>query len=72
MATSMGWKSRAFASYSAVLNPILRVDETEYRYDDAPDEFDEEANLPLVGETDDEETDVWAQYDDSDGYGKDR
>ena len=63
-----------FESYSSALNPILRVDETEYRYDDAEDEFDEEANLPLVGETDDAENNVWAQYeatdDDGDyGYG---
>lgn len=63
-----------FESYSSALNPILRVDETEYRYDDAEDEFDEEANLPLVGETDDEENNVWAQYeatddDDVNAYG---
>ena len=71
-----------FGRYSDALNPILRVDPKAY--DGAGgggvDEFDEEANLPLVGdfgdfEDDDEynfdpEDNVWTQHfeGDDDGY----
>ena len=62
-----GMEVPCFGSYHSVLNPILRLDQSEYRYDGDLDEFDEEANLPLVGEVDDDESNVWAQYGGSAG-----
>lgn len=68
-----------FRTYSSSLNPILRVDERDYKLESGrsdavmgdEDEFNEDAALPLVGETDedyvgDEEDDVWLRHDDLD------
>ena len=68
-----------FHSYSSALNPILRVDERDFKLESGrndtvmgeEDEFCEDAMLPLVGETDenyngDEEDDVWLMHDDLD------
>ena len=69
-----------FQSYSSALNPILRVDERDYKLESGKngdtvtgeeDEFNEDVLLPLVGETDedyegDEEDDVWLMHDDLD------
>ena len=61
------------------MNPILRVDDRDYRLESGrndaamgeEDEFNENAMLPLVGETDDdydggEEDDVWLMHNDMD------
>ena len=70
-----------FHTYSSALNPILRVDERDYRLESGKfgdtvmgdeDEFNEDMALPLVGETDEdydgdeEEDDVWLMHDDLD------
>ena len=68
-----------FQLFSSVLNPILRVDQRDYKMESGKndavmgeeDEFNEDAMLPLVGETDEdyngeEEDDVWLMHDDLD------
>lgn len=54
-----------FEAYPSQLNPIMRVENSSWKGN--YDEFEEdEFALPLVGETDDEEEDVWTQhFDDS-------
>ena len=68
----------AFTTYSSVLNPILRVEERDYRLESGrdtemgdEDEFNEILDLPMVGETDDDysgeiEDDVWLRHDELD------
>lgn len=68
----------AFTSYSSALNPILRVEERDYRLESGrdtemgdEDEFNENLDLPMVGETDDDysgeiEDDVWLRHDELD------
>ena len=69
-----------FQTFSPALNPILKVDERDYKLAGGrsnetvmgeEDEFNEDAMLPLVGETDEdyhggEEDDVWLMHDDLD------
>jgi len=60
-----------FEAYPSQLNPIMRVEQESWRGD--YDEFeDDEFDLPLVGECEDEEDDVWAQHfqDDDMDYGE--
>lgn len=55
-----------FEAYPSQLNPLLRVPTKDYSQYDM-DEFEEdEWNIPLVGETDEETEDVWAQHADFD------
>ena len=68
-----------FQTFSSAINPILSVVQSEYKLESGrndavmgeEDEFNEDAMLPLVGETDedydgDEEDDVWLMHDDMD------
>lgn len=58
----------AFETYPSQLNPIARVEKEDYnhRFSNAMDDFSEfeedEANIPLVGESDDDSS-VWAQHE---------
>jgi pre-mRNA-processing factor 8 len=56
-----------FEAYPSQLNPIMRVEQTNYRVDF--DEFQEDIySLPLVGENDDDFDDAWTQhFDHGDG-----
>ena len=76
---AVGHGNTCFRTYSSALNPILRVDERDYKLESGrndtvmgeEDEFNEDLMLPLVGETDedyegDEEDDVWLMHDDLD------
>ena len=71
--------SGCFQTFSSALNPILRVDERDYKLESGKndavmgedDEFNEDVMLPLVGETDEdydgsEEDNVWLMHDDLD------
>jgi pre-mRNA-processing factor 8 len=55
----------AFESYPSQLNPIVRVEVKDYSNSSSElDEFEtEEFALPLVGEVDDEDENVWAKHD---------
>jgi pre-mRNA-processing factor 8 len=55
----------AFESYPSQLNPIVRVETKDYSGQAQElDEFEtEEFSVPLVGEVDDEDENVWARHD---------
>jgi len=56
-------------TFPSSLNPIMRVEKQNWRYNGG-DEFEEDRFIPLVGEVDedDQEENVWAQYDQRDCY----
>jgi pre-mRNA-processing factor 8 len=55
-----------FGAYPSQLNPIVRVEAKDWTPRDYDEFEEEEFGLPLVGETDNETDNVWAQHDEYD------
>jgi pre-mRNA-processing factor 8 len=53
-----------FEIYPSQLNPIVRVDKTDWRrhWETVDDDFAEDDRLPLVGEIQNSDSDVWSQH----------